>query len=127
MKRMTSSIAWLILALLAVALLLSQLRTEPQNMSSREPAEHYPMLSLSLLVMQAEQQHGRLLATTGVVRGFNEPEHYWIEDAQLNRVALQPLEKARPWLGEHVRVSGRFLYHQQQGRRLELLTIEAAP
>ena len=118
---------WLVISLaLAISALALMILRPDANHDARQ-ADNYPTLSLSLLVMQAERQHGRTVATSGVVRGFDDPEHYWIEDAQLNRVALQPGELAKPWLGQQVHVTGRFFYPPEEGRRLELSSIQATP
>lgn len=88
---------------------------------------NYPQLSLSLLVMQQDLHHGKPVQTRGVVRGFADPEHYWIEDPRMNRVALEPGERALPFLGQAVEVSGYFSFHPEQGRSLRLEQIEISP
>lgn len=62
---------------------------------------------------------GRRVAATGTVRMHPSPEHYWIEDDALNRVAVQPASAVASRLGERVRVEGRFRYAPDEGRVLQ--------
>ncbi len=64
------------------------------------------------------------VATQGVVRRFEDPLHYWIEDADLHRVEIFPHERIAPYLGEAVRVEGRFRFSPTEGRRLTLERVE---
>lgn len=64
------------------------------------------------------------VATQGVVRRFEAPLHYWIEDEDLNRVEIFPHERIAPFLGEAVRVEGRFRFSTSEGRRLTLESVE---
>lgn len=64
------------------------------------------------------------VATQGVVRHFEDPRHYWIEDQDLNRVELFPHDRVAPHLGEVVRVEGHFRFSTSEGRRLTLQRIE---
>ncbi|MBL7248982.1 hypothetical protein ACLD02_14740 [Alloalcanivorax sp. C16-2] len=75
---------------------------------------------LRALAAQPEDFQQALVATSGVVRGFDDPEHYWIEDDALNRVELMPLEEARDYLGQRVQVVGTFHYEPGRGRWLEI-------
>lgn len=109
---------------------LSQLRREAQTNSAIAPtARHfserlrqpdYQRLELSMLVMQAQMYDGSAVSTSGVVRGFDDPEHYWLEDNRLNRIALHPKEQAREWLGQRARAKGRFYYQRDEGRQIQL-------
>lgn len=63
--------------------------------------------------------HGRLRVAEGIVHTFSEPRHYWIEDGELNRVALQPDHYAEDHVDERVRATGRYLA-DHQGRRILL-------
>ncbi|MCG5513523.1 hypothetical protein [Ectothiorhodospira shaposhnikovii] len=74
---------------------------------------------LMMLVNQPANHDGRLITTEGTVRRVEEPLHYWIEDAQLRRVAIQPDALIAPYLGRAVRVTGRFSHAPDQGRRLQ--------
>ncbi|WP_108446702.1 hypothetical protein [Halomonas denitrificans] len=64
------------------------------------------------------------VATQGVVRRFEDPLHYWIEDEDLHRVEIFPHERIAPYLGEAVRVEGRFRFSRAEGRRLTLERVE---
>lgn len=86
---------------------------------------HYQRLSLSLLLLQQDMYQGQWVHSSGVVRGFADPEHYWIEDSQLRRVAIEPSAQAVPWLGQRVEVFGRFQFHPEQGRLIELNAIRS--
>ncbi|MCC4309063.1 MAG: hypothetical protein ABGX87_14375 [Alcanivorax sp.] len=78
---------------------------------------------LRALAAEPESYQGSLVATSGVVRGFDDPEHYWIEDEALNRVALAPMETARDHLGQRVQVVGTFHYEAGRGRWLEIRSL----
>lgn len=102
---------------------------------------HLPMLSLALLLLwlggcggepdlaevplpvlanEPAAHDGRRVATQGVVRHFEEPLHYWIEDEDLHRVEIFPHDEIAPHLGEAVRVEGAFEFSPSEGRRLTL-------
>ncbi|MCH8499546.1 MAG: glucose-inhibited division protein B [Marinobacter sp.] len=85
---------------------LDGLQREPQN------------ATLAELVAHQTQYDNQWVITSGVVRGFEDPEHYWIEDDQLNRVSVEPQALIQARLGEQVQVLGRFLYSPQEGRRI---------
>ncbi|MCG5500835.1 hypothetical protein [Ectothiorhodospira lacustris] len=74
---------------------------------------------LMMLVNQPASHDGRLITTEGTVRRVEDPLHYWIEDAQLRRVAILPDALIAPYLGREVRVTGRFSHAPDQGRRLQ--------
>ncbi|MCU5788663.1 hypothetical protein [Alloalcanivorax marinus] len=78
---------------------------------------------LRALAAELESYQGSLVATSGVVRGFDDPEHYWIEDDDLNRVELTPLEEARGHLDQRVQVVGTFHYDPGRGRWLEIRSL----
>lgn len=80
---------------------------------------------LTVLTTDSAALDGRLVATEGVVRHFEAPLHYWIEDAELNRVALSPHEAVAPYLGERVRVVGEFSFSQGRGRHIDVDSIAA--
>jgi hypothetical protein len=79
---------------------------------------------LAVLASNPEAHDGTRVATDGVVRHFEEPLHYWIEDEDLNRVEIFPHEAIAPHLGDPVRVVGHFEYSPEQGRRLTLERVE---
>lgn len=82
---------------------------------------------LDELVAEQESLDGEVVRTTGMVRSHDDPLHYWVEDDHPNRVELVPHEAAEPYLGEHVRVLGRFSFHPERGRVLEVEEIELHP
>jgi hypothetical protein len=57
----------------------------------------------------------------GTVRSYDEPLHYWIEDAELNRVELEPHDEVEELLGHDIRVTGTFTFDPERGR---LITID---
>ncbi|MBE0508541.1 MAG: hypothetical protein IBX50_17795 [Marinospirillum sp.] len=73
---------------------------------------------LMFLVTHASSFDGRQVQVSGVVRGLAEPEHYWLEDEQLNRVGLHPASAARAYLDQTVMVTGRFSADRSKGRHL---------
>ncbi|WP_227368102.1 hypothetical protein [Halomonas sp. M20] len=85
-----------------------------------KPAE----VPLSILASQPAAYKDKRVATQGVVRTFEAPRHYWIEDDGLNRVEVFPQERIAPYLGEQVRIVGQFQYEQNTGRKLEAQRIE---
>lgn len=64
------------------------------------------------------------------MRTFDDPRHFWIEDADLNRVELWPSGSVEPRLGERIQVEGRFTFRDGEGRRITVEDVEvldAAP
>ena len=82
-------------------------------------------LRLADLVRFADGYDGKRIATTGVVRSHPDPEHYWIEDGELNRVEVRPASAVSALFGKSVRVVGRFRYSLEQGRSIEAESVEA--
>lgn len=74
---------------------------------------------LARLVEQQAEYDGQTLSTTGIVRTFDEPRHYWIEDDDLNRVAIEPDESVSDYVGERIRVTGDYRADRKTGRILE--------
>lgn len=81
-------------------------------------------ISLAELVERPAAYDGRVVRTRGTVRGFDDPRHYWLEDANLNRVGLTPEDRIAPHLGRQITVLGQFSYTRDRGRRLRVGTIE---
>ncbi|CAM3892790.1 hypothetical protein VRRI112168_05340 [Vreelandella rituensis] len=79
---------------------------------------------LPILVNNPAAYDGRQVITHGVVRHFNDPLHYWIEDDYLNRVEIFPHQQIAPHLGEAVQVEGRFHFSSREGRRLILERVD---
>ena len=82
---------------------------------------------LAVLASNPAAHDDSRVATLGVVRRFEDPLHYWIEDEDLHRVELFPQERIAPYLGEAVRVQGHFRFSPTEGRRLTLESIERLP
>ncbi|MEW6645903.1 MAG: hypothetical protein AB1450_01725 [Pseudomonadota bacterium] len=78
-------------------------------------------VTLETLVDMQREYDGERVATRGVVRTFDNPRHYWIEDDKLNRVALLPEDQLPPLVGRAIRVVGKFSYSPSTGR---IITIE---
>ena len=93
-------------------------------MACSDATDELREVTLPVLVNQAEQLDGSRVATQGVVRHFEDPLHYWIEDEDLNRVEIFPHERIAPHLGETVRVVGVFEYSSAEGRRVTLESVE---
>jgi hypothetical protein len=90
---------------------------------STEDGEPTPVTLVELAEDQ-EGHHGDLVVTEGVVRSFDEPLHYWIEDDDQHRVELVPMELIEPHLGDEIRVTGRFTFRDDEGRRIEVDELE---
>jgi len=73
-------------------------------------------VTLANLVRFAERYDGQRVATSGRVRTHPEPRHYWIEDDELNRVAVEPAAAVADRVGKRVRIEGVFHYSSDKGR-----------
>lgn len=87
----------------------------------QEKASQVP---LTMLVSGSADYDDRQVITQGVVRHFEDPLHYWIEDDAFNRVEIFPQQIIAPYLGKSVRVEGHFRYSDSEGRRLTLGDVE---
>ncbi len=83
-------------------------------------------VTLAQLVAAAPSFDGERVETEGVLNRFADPEHYWLEDEDRNRVAVLPGELVEHHRGEKLRVVGRFSYHPDAGRRIELDAVATA-
>ena len=83
-------------------------------------SERVTPVTLAQLAASAPAFNGELVETEGVVNRFDDPEHYWLEDDAINRVAVTPGSAVRDHLGENLRVVGRFSYHPEEGREIEI-------
>ena len=81
-------------------------------------------VSLDFLVQHSDSYKGRTLIVEGQVRGIDEPEHYWLEDDQYNRVGLSPGLQVKGYRDQAVRVTGRFEASSDKGRQLRVKQIE---
>ncbi|MCH8533213.1 MAG: glucose-inhibited division protein B [Saccharospirillum sp.] len=87
-------------------------------------------IPLATLVAQQAEYNGQTLSATGIVRTFEEPRHYWIEDDDLNRVAIEPDEAVSNYVGERVRVTGNYRADRETGRILmatEVIVLDYEP
>lgn len=84
-------------------------------------------VSLETLVDMQVEYNGERVATRGVVRTYEKPRHYWIEDDKLNRVALQPEDQLPALVGRTVRVVGKFSYSPSTGRIITIEHMELEP
>lgn len=82
---------------------------------------------LPVLAENPAAYDGERVVTQGVVRRFDAPLHYWIEDQDLHRVELFPHEVIAPHLGRDVRVVGRFSFSPDEGRQLVLESVTPWP
>jgi hypothetical protein len=78
---------------------------------------------LAALVSLQSDFDGRQVVTEGVLQTFETPRHYWIEDADLNRVAIEPEAGLADRVGQRLRVRGRFVVDPDQGRRIDVSDI----
>lgn len=69
---------------------------------------------------------GERVRTRGTVQAFDDPEHYWIETTPRNRLAIRPGSAVAGHVGDSVVVVGRFTWHPEAGRRLELHSVVVA-
>ncbi len=81
-------------------------------------------VTLAELAADQDRYDGTVVSTEGVVRSFDDPLHYWIEDEDVNRVELVPHDEVAPLLGEEVRVVGEFTFDRDQGRLITVDRIE---
>lgn len=79
-------------------------------------------LALHVVVAEANALDGRTLTTQGTVRMFEDPEHYWIEDSELNRVGLRGVDVST-LVGSEVQVTGRLSASAERGRHLDVKEI----
>ncbi|WFE70017.1 hypothetical protein P8S55_09450 [Halomonas sp. M1] len=101
----------------AIALLIAALVS---GCRGQEPVE----APLTILVNNPAAFDDKHIVTQGVVRHFDDPLHYWIEDEALNRVEIFPHQKIAPYLGEAVEVEGQFHFSPKEGRRLILTRVD---
>lgn len=85
------------------------------------------VVPLATLATEQEQWDGRSVRARGVVRSFDEPLHFWIEDAAASRVELVPHDGLEDLVGLTVDVVGPFSFEEGEGRRItveELTVVE---
>ena len=84
-------------------------------------------VTLETLVEMQNEYNGERVATRGVLRTYDHPRHYWIEDDKMNRVALQPEDKLPPLVGRTLRVVGKYSYSPSTGRIITIEHMELEP
>ena len=82
-------------------------------------------VTLAELVADEGEYAGDQVRIRGTIVGFENPEHYVIEDAHSNRVEIVPLERIAEYVGRAVEVTGRFSFSENRGRVLELEEVTA--
>lgn len=82
--------------------------------------------SLADLARDQDRFSGKAVITSGRVIRFEGPsgDYYVLQDQDQNRVALIPRERAAPFNGASVRVSGTFDLKERFGRVIEIRTID---
>lgn len=105
-----AGVAWsvLVVVLGVPALGCAGGETEPRN------------VSLAELVAEHEAHDGSLVTVEGTVQTYDQPRHYWIEDADQHRVELFPPELVEDRIGHRIRVTGRFTFIDDRGRGIEI-------
>ncbi|WP_114417893.1 hypothetical protein [Marinospirillum perlucidum] len=84
-------------------------------------------VNLGFLVTHAEGFDRQLIEVEGWVRGWQDPEHYWLEDEAFNRVGLEPEQLARDHLDQQVRIRGSFKTSSARGRSLQIEQLTPLP
>lgn len=77
-------------------------------------------VSLAELVDRQHEYDGERVATRGVLRTYDDPRHYWIEDEALNRVGLFPEDELPGLVGRELSVVGHFAYGPKTGRSITI-------
>lgn len=91
--------------------------------SEPEPVQ----INLAALREYQGELDGRRVVVSGTVRGFDDPRHYWLENDDLDRVALEGADGLADRLGQTVEVRGVFLYDSDAGRRIEVDQLRSVP
>lgn len=80
-------------------------------------------VSPSVLVAEHERLDGQVVVTYGQVNMFEDPYHYWLEDDDLHRIALEPASEVTDLVGREVQVRGRFSSSLEQGRKIAIESV----
>lgn len=75
---------------------------------------------LSALSNAQQDFNGQKVIVSGILRTFDSPRHFWIENHSYDRVALHGVGDLAPLLGQQVEVRGRFFYDRESGRRIQV-------
>ena len=76
--------------------------------------------TLSALTEVQKDFDGKQVIVSGILRTFDTPLHYWIENDSLDRVALEGKINLAPLVSQTVTVRGMFRYDSEAGRRIEV-------
>ena len=77
--------------------------------------------TLSALTEVQKDFDGKQVIVSGILRTFDTPRHYWIENEALDRVALlEGTINLAPLVSQTVTVRGMFRYDSEAGRRIEV-------
>lgn len=88
-----------------------------------------PPVQINLAALREYQGEldGRRVVVSGTVRGFDDPRHYWLENDDLDRVALDGADGLADRVGQTIEVSGVFHYDPDVGRRIEVDQLRSLP
>lgn len=92
------------------------------NQQSEE--ENSKQVSLAMLAQNSATFDGVEVRTFGMVRNYEPPLHYWVEDEALHRVKIVPNQIVAPYLGQAVMVTGKFTVSAKGGRQITLTDIQ---
>lgn len=81
-------------------------------------------VSLAELATAHDAHDGSFVIAEGTVRTYDQPRHWWIEDAEQHRVELFPHELVEDLVGQRIRVTGRFTFHDDRGRGIDIDDLE---
>lgn len=81
-------------------------------------------VTLAELVADPERFDARRVIAEGIVRRHDDPLHTWLEDAEVNRVELEPAAVAVELVGSTIRVTGVFRAPGEEGRAIEVEDVE---
>ena len=80
--------------------------------------------TLAELVADPERFDARRVIAEGIVRRHDDPLHTWLEDAEVNRVELEPSDAVVELVGSTIRVTGVFRAPGEEGRAIEVEDVE---
>ncbi|MEO1081023.1 MAG: hypothetical protein AAFY29_15805 [Pseudomonadota bacterium] len=87
-------------------------------------AERASNVSLDELARRPTSYSGHRVSTVGELRYHSPPPHFWLESASGARVEVLGLTDPALITGAELRVTGRFRYSRERGRRIDVETQE---
>lgn len=81
-------------------------------------------VSLAELIAEQDAYDASTVIAEGTVQTYDQPRHYWIEDAEQHRVELFPHEVVEDLVGQRIRVTGRFTFRDDRGRGIDVDDLE---